>query len=73
MMIKWVLMVKKNNQKDVNINLHGFVDDHVMKKSFRITNDNGNELNTIRDLKMCISKVKVWMYHNRLRMNAEKT
>ena len=74
-MIKWVLMVKKpNNQKDVNINLHGFADDHAWwRESFRITNDNSNELKTIRDLKMCISEVKVWMDHNRLRMNGEKT
>ena len=38
---------KPNNQKDGNINLHGFADDHAMKKSFRITNDNSNELKTI--------------------------
>ena len=35
---------KPNNWKDVNINLHGFVDDHAMKKSFRITNDDSNKL-----------------------------
>ena len=64
---------KPNNQKDVNINLHGFADDQAMKKSFRINTDNSNELKTIRDLKMCISEVKVWMDHNRLRMNGEKT
>ena len=64
---------KPNNQKDVNINLHGFVDDHAMKKSFRITNDNSNKLKTIRDLEMCTPEVKVWMDHNRLRMNGEKT
>ena len=44
-----------------------------MKKSFRITNDNSNELKTIRDLEMCTSEVKVWMDYNRLRMNGEKT
>ena len=43
-----------------------------MKKSFRITNDNSNELKTIRDLEMCILEVKVWMDHNTLRMNGEK-
>ena len=42
------------NQKDAIINLHGFADDHVMKKSFKITNDNSNELKTIRDLEECI-------------------
>ena len=64
---------KTNNQKDVNINLHGFADDHAMKKSFGITIDNSNEWKTIRDLKTCTSEVKVWMDHNRLRMNGEKT
>ena len=42
-----------------------------MKKSFRITKDNSNELQTIRDLKMCMSEVKVWMGHNRLKMNGD--
>ena len=55
------------------MNLHGFVDDHIMKKSFKITNDNSNELKTIRDLDECISQVQVWMNHNRLKMNGEKT
>ena len=61
------------NQKETIINLHGFADDHVMKKSFRITNNNSNELKTIRDLEECISQVKEWMNHNRLKMNGEKT
>ena len=61
------------NQKEAIINLHGFADDHVMKKSFKITNDNSNELKTIRDLEECISQVKVWMNQNRLKMNGEKT
>ena len=64
---------KSYNQKETIINLHGFVDDHVRKKSFRITNNNSNELKTIRDLEKCISKVKEWMNHNRLKMNGEKT
>ena len=61
------------NQRETIINLHGFADDHVMKKSFRITNDNSDELKTIRDLEECLSQVKVWMNHNRLKMNGEKT
>ena len=61
------------NQKWAIMNLHGFVDDHIMKKSFKITNDNSNELKTIRDLDECISQVQVWMNHNRLKMNGEKT
>ena len=55
------------NQKETIINLHGFAYDHVMKKSFRITNKNNNELKTIRDLEECTSQVKVWMNHNRLK------
>ena len=50
---------KLYKQNDININLHGFVDGHAMKKSFKITKDNSNELKTIRDLKTCISEVKV--------------
>ena len=46
---------------------------HVMKKSFSITDNNINELKTIRGLEECISKVKEWMNHNRLKMNGEKT
>ena len=44
-----------------------------MKKSCRITNDNSNALKTIGDLEKCISEFKVWMDHNRLRINGEKT
>ena len=60
------------NQKETIINLHGFVDNHVMK-SFSITDINSNELNTISDLEECIPKVKEWMNHNRLKMKGEKT
>ena len=59
------------NQNETIINLHGFVDDHVMKKSFSLTDNNSNELNTVSDLEECISKVKEWMNHNRLKMNGE--
>ena len=58
-------------QKETIINLHGFADDHVMKKSFRITNNNSNALKTIRDLEECISQLKVQMNQNRLKMNGE--
>ena len=61
------------NQKEAIINLHGFADDHIMKKSFRIVKDNSNELKTIINLEACISQVKVWMDHNRLKMNGHKT
>ena len=61
------------NKKETIINLHGFAEDHAMKKSFSITDDNSNELSTISDLEKCISKVKEWMNHNRLKMNGEKT
>ena len=73
-MIKWVQVVKDQiTKRRLSSNLHGFADDHVMKKSFKIMNDNSNELKTIRDLEECISQVKVWMNHNRLKMNGEKT
>ena len=35
-----------HNKKETIINLHGFADDHVMKKSFSITDNNSNELST---------------------------
>ena len=50
---------RSDNQKESIINLHGFADDYVMKKSFKITNDNSNELKIIRDLEECISQVKM--------------
>ena len=62
-----------HNKKETIINLHGFADDNVMKTSFSITDNNSNELSTISDLEECISKVKEWMNHNRLKMNGEKT
>ena len=46
---------QSHNQKETIVNLHGFMDDHVMKKSFRITNNNSNELKTISDNEECIS------------------
>ena len=64
---------KQYNKKETIINLHGFADDHIMKKSFSISENNGNEFSTISDLEECISKVKEWMNHNRLKMNGEKT
>ena len=60
-------------KKETIINLHGFADDHIMKKSFSITENNINELSTVSDLEECTSKVKEWMNHNRLKMNGEKT
>ena len=60
------------NKKETIINLHGFADDHIMKKSFSITENNSNELSTVSDLEECTSKVKEWMNHNRLKMNGEK-
>ena len=42
------------NQKETIINMHGFADDHLMKKSFSITDNNSNELKTISDLEECI-------------------
>ena len=63
---------KQDNKKESIINLHGFADDHIMKKSFRITENNSSESSTINDLEECISKVKEWMNQNRLKMNGEK-
>ena len=63
---------RPHNKKETIINLQGFADDHIMKKSFSITENNSNELSTVSDLEECTSKVKEWMNHNRLKMNGEK-
>ena len=73
-MIKWVQVVENYiTKRRTIVNLHGFADDHVMKKSFSIINNNSNELKTISDFEECISKGKEWMNHNRLKMNGENT
>ena len=53
------------------IDLHGFADDHVMKKDFLASKC--NEDNTIHQLQDCCVRVKNWMDHNRLKMNSDKT
>ena len=55
-----------------SIDLHGFADDHVMKKDFLASKCN-EEDNTIHQLQDCCMGVKNWMDHNRLKMNSDKT
>ena len=55
-----------------SIDLHGFADDHVMKKDFLASNCN-EEDNMIHQLQDCCMGVKNWMDHNRLKMNSDKT
>ena len=55
-----------------SIDLHGFADDHVMKKDFLASKCN-EEDNTIHQLQDCCMGVKNWMDHNRLKMNSNKT
>ena len=55
-----------------SIDLHGFADDHVMKKDFLASKCN-DEDNTIHQLQDWWMRVKNWMDHNRLKMNSNKT
>ena len=54
------------------IDLHGFADDHAYKKGFP-GNSRGSEVNTIKDLEQCATRIKSWMDGNRLKMNDGKT
>ena len=55
-----------------SIDLHGFANDHVMKKAFLASKCN-EEDKTIHQLQDCCMRVKNWMDHNRLKMNSDKT
>ncbi len=61
--------------KDVvpqSINIHGYADDHAVKKRFRpIASE---ELGTVEEIiECCLAKIKIWMDSNRLKMNDAKT
>ena len=54
--------------------LHGFTDDHSVKKSFHTSRKNTNlERKTIQDLEESVRKIKHWMGINWLKMNDGKT
>ena len=53
------------------IDLHGYADDHGIKKMFERTCD--NETVTTKLLSDCLTRIKAWMDLNRLRMNDAKT
>ena len=54
------------------IDLHGFADDHAYKKGFP-GNSRESEVDTIKDLEQCATRIKSWMDGNRLKMNDGKT
>ena len=54
------------------IDLHGFADDHAYKKGFP-GNLRESEVDTIKDLEQCVTRIKSWMDGNRLKMNYGKT
>ena len=54
------------------ISLNGFVDDHVMKKSFIPTLEDDEKLCTA-NIQACLYRVKKWMDSMRLKMNEGKT
>ena len=55
-----------------SINLHGFADDHIIKKDFLASKCN-EEDNMIHQLQDCCMGVKKWMDQKRLKMNSDKT
>lgn len=54
------------------IDLHGYADDHALKKSFD-PNDRIQEKDTISMLSNTMTDVKNWMDENRLKINPDKT
>ena len=59
--------------KDVvpsTIEIHGYANDHALKKSFRARSE---EKTTISLLEDATGTIKTWMDHNRLKMNNSKT
>ena len=53
------------------IDLHGFADDHGIKKKFEPTCN--KEAITTKSLSDCPTRIKSWMDLNRLKMNDAKT
>ena len=54
------------------IDLHGFVDDHVLKSSFKASS-RVTEKESVSSLESTLVNVKTWMDQNRLKMNDGKT
>ena len=53
-----------------NIDLHGNTNDYALKTQIVLTK---NETVAIVTLKKCAQQIKVWLDHNRLKMNTSKT
>ena len=54
-----------------HISIHGYADDHGLKKSYRPTQQEEEE--TIKVLEKCVVNIKAWMDKNRLHINSKKT
>ena len=54
------------------IDIHGYADDHALKKSFT-GSSRTDEIDTIRTLENSTIVIKEWMDQNRLKMNNDKT
>ena len=57
---------------DLELDLHSFTDDHAYEKLFD-ANSRLQEYKTMCDLSHCVSEIKNWMGHNRLKMTDSKT
>ena len=55
-----------------DINLHGYADDHALKKSYPAS-DKEKELDTLMKLGVTLKEIKIWMDQNRMKMNNSKT
>ena len=54
-----------------DISLHGFADDHALKRCFQARNSH-QELTVMQSLENCLKDVNKWMGCNRLKMNNTK-
>ena len=54
-----------------HISIHGYADDHGLKKSYRAIQQEKEE--TIKVLKKSMVEIKAWIDKNRLHMNSKKT
>ncbi len=51
---------------------HGYADDHQLYLVF-LPNSVSSQDNAISTMEICLSQVKQWMLHNKLKMNDSKT
>ena len=63
--------VKKVIPRETDI--HGYADDHAIKKSYKASQVIPAGRETIKSLQNTLLNIKIWMDQNRLKMNDKKT